>query len=165
MEPILGYFGSNLGRARMSFLDFVSQNIKSGHCAEFSSGDKGDARFLGPDDFMDMIYEKAEPEALQKPGIKAVIEAVEGLYGLSEGGLAEADRSFKMAEARSMAAWAVREMSDATLTELGLTLGRDVTSLSSSIARLLTRAKNDDELAERMQEVKKILHDFATLQA
>ena len=56
-------------------------------------------------------------------------------------------------------------MRDATLTELGRTLGRDVTSLSSSIGRLLTRAKNDRELAERMQEVKKILQEFARLQA
>ena len=104
-------------------------------------------------------------EALQKPGIKAVVEAVEELCGLNQGGLAAAGRSFKMAEARSMAVWAVREMSDTTITELGRTLGRDVTSLSSSITRLLARVKDDHELAGRMQALKKILHDFAILQA
>ncbi|WP_328759436.1 transposase [Geomonas azotofigens] len=164
-EPVLGYFGNNRQRAQLSFLDFVKQNIRSGHCEAFSRGDTADSRLLGPDEFIDMVVEKMGPEHLRKPCIADVIKAVESLYGLPEDGLVNADRSFKMAEARSMAAWAVREMSDDTLTDLGHILGRDVTSLSSSITRLTTKSKIDDDLAERMAQLKRNLSDFATLQA
>ncbi len=115
-KPVLGYFGTNMQRARLAFLDFVKQNMRDGHCDAFSSGDTADSRLLGADDFIDMVVEKMEPERLRKPTIVDVITAVEMLYGLPKGGLVNADRSFKMAEARSMAAWAVREMSDETLT-------------------------------------------------
>lgn len=44
-------------------------------------------RILGPDYFMDLIYEKAEPVALKKPGIKVVVAAVEEGYGALRGAL------------------------------------------------------------------------------
>ncbi|WP_136524330.1 transposase [Geomonas ferrireducens] len=165
MEPVLAYFGNNMQRARSAFLDFVNENIQNGHCDVFSHGDIADTRFLGPDDFVDKIHDNIEPEHMRKPAIPEIIEAVERLYGLTGGGLVNADRSFKMAEARSMVAWAVREMSDDTLTDLGHVFGRDVTTLSSSITRLTARSKSDHEIAERMKNLHKILVDFATLQA
>ncbi|WP_236015312.1 hypothetical protein [Geomonas anaerohicana] len=56
-------------------------------------------------------------------------------------------------------------MSDDTLTDLGHILGRDVTSLSSSIARLTAKSKGNADLAERMKQLKENLIDFATSQA
>ncbi|QWV93189.1 hypothetical protein KP004_18785 [Geomonas oryzisoli] len=109
-----------------------------------------------------MVVEKMGPEQLKKPCIADVLRAVERIYGLPEDGLVNADRSFKMAEAGSMAAWAVREMSDDTLTDLGHILGRDVTSLSSSIARLTDKSKGNADLAERMKQLKENLIDFET---
>ncbi len=114
---------------------------------------------------MDKVYENIEPEHMRKPAIPEIIDAVEHLYGLPDGGLVKADRSFKMAEARSMVAWAVREMSDDTLTNLGHVLGRDITTLSSSISRLTARSKFDHDLAERMRNLQITLVEFATLQA
>lgn len=165
IEPILSYFGDNPDRSRQLFLGFVEQELPGGHKDQFSCGDKSDGRLLGEDTFREMIYEKVEPEPSQKPGLQVIIEAVEKLYGLKPGGLATSDRSFKMSEARSMAAWAVREMSDASLTELGKTVNRDMTTLSSSIGRLLTRAKRDRELATRLEKLNGLIADFATLQA
>ena len=165
MEPILSYFGGNLSHSRKLFLGFVEQNLQNGHKDEFSGGEKSDSRLLGGDCFREMIYEKVEPEPSHKPGITVVLDAVEKLYGLQPGGLATSDRSFKMAEARSMAAWGVREMSAASLTELGKTLNRDMTTLSSSIGRLLTKAKRDRELATRLEQLRGLIADFATLQA
>jgi len=164
-EPILGHFSNDLQKARALFLHFVKEDMSSGHREEFSCGDKKDGRFLGEDDFKETIGNLVADEVLHKPGIEVVIKAVEATYGLAEGTLANSDGSFRMAEARSMAAWAVRELSDASLTDLAKTLHRDVTSLSSSIRRLLARAKTDRNVAARLEDLKVRLLNFATLQA
>jgi len=49
-----------------------------------------------------------------------------------------------------MLAWAVAEFSDATLTDLGTLLSRDVSTLSSAVRRLKVRALQDNRVAEAM---------------
>jgi len=109
---------------------------------------------LGEEEFLEAVLTKTGLEPAEKPGIDAVIEAVEAIYGMTKGSLAHSGRSFKSAEARSMAAWAVRGLSDTTLTQLGQMLDRDVTTLSSSIGRMLLRAKSDKEVAMRLDRLR-----------
>lgn len=136
-----------------------------GHVDEFSCGDVSDCRFLGPEEFKEVASKKAGVELLHKPDLLVVIKTVEDVYGLAAGELSGTDRSFRMAEARSMAAWAVRDFSSAKLTELGTLFGRDVTTMSSAASRLVAKAAKDGEVAMRLDQVKTILVNFATLQA
>jgi len=48
-----------------------------------------------------------------------------------------------LSSVRAMLAWAVAEFSDATLTDLGTLLSRDVSTLSSAVRRLKVRALQD----------------------
>lgn len=64
-----------------------------------------------------------------------------------------------------MAAWGILEFSDATLTELGREIGRDVTSLSSAVRRLVERSKKDSKTAERMNQLRDGFAKNASLQA
>jgi chromosomal replication initiation ATPase DnaA len=59
----------------------------------------------------------------------------------------------------------VSEHSDATLTELGQWLGRDVTTLSSAVRRLREKAKKSEYVVETQEQIMRRLDQFATLQA
>ena len=111
------------------------------------------------------IFFDAESEPVKKPEIDTIIEVVERLYHLKNGYLAVAGQGIRIARARSMAAWAVLELSDAALTDLAKKLGPDVTTLSSSVRRLLERSRKDDCLAKEMERLREIIDKFATLQA
>jgi chromosomal replication initiation ATPase DnaA len=55
---------------------------------------------------------------------------------------------------RSLAAWAVRELTDATLNDLGRRLTRDASTLSAAIRRFEVRVKNEPDLAEKVETLK-----------
>ncbi|MCK4623343.1 MAG: hypothetical protein KAT62_14160 [Desulfuromonadales bacterium] len=54
------------------------------------------------------------------------------------------------AEARALVAWGVLELSDTTLNELAVRLGRDASTLSSAVKRLDRRCYNEPELKEKI---------------
>lgn len=156
-EPVLGQFGKQTNKARKLYETFVHDRINEGHRKEFHYGEGNDSRFLAQDTFVETILRQTESETVNKPTLYAIIAAVEKLYELKEGEMARAGQGVRMSEARSMAAWAVLELSDATLTDLGGRIGRDVTSVSSSVRRFLQRAKMDEKLQERMRQLKSML--------
>jgi chromosomal replication initiation ATPase DnaA len=63
-------------------------------------------------------------------------------------------------EARSLSAWAVRELTDATLNDLAASLARDASTLSAVVRRFEVRCKNEPELAEKIARLKKELAVF-----
>jgi len=48
-------------------------------------------------------------------------------------------------------AWAVAELSDGTISEVGQLFGRDITTLSACIKRMTDKAQHDSEIAGRME--------------
>jgi hypothetical protein len=59
-------------------------------------------------------------------------------------------------KARSLAAWAaVRELTDATLSELAEKLKRDLLTLSATTRRFEVRLKNEPELARKVERLKR----------
>jgi chromosomal replication initiation ATPase DnaA len=86
-----------------------------------------------------------------------VIEAVTNIYGLREVDLRASDQKRYPLEARSLAAWAVRELTDATLNDLGRRLTRDASTLSAAIRRFEVRVKNEPDLAEKVETLKEKL--------
>ncbi|MBJ6725600.1 helix-turn-helix domain-containing protein, partial [Geomesophilobacter sediminis] len=99
------------------------------------------------------------------PDLQTIIETVEQICNLEAGELNAGGRDFRSGEARSLAAWAVLEMSNETLTDLGKKVGRDVSTLSSAVNRLLRRVKLDASLAEKLAGLKRALSEIETLQA
>jgi len=89
-----------------------------------------------------------------KPSLEAVIEAVTKIYGLREEDLRSSGQKRQPSEARSIAAWAVRELTDATLNDLAGKLARDASILSAAIRRVEVRVKNEPDLAEKLNTLK-----------
>ena len=59
-----------------------------------------------------------------------------------------------------LAVWAVREMSDSTLTELAKRVGRDASAMSAAAARFNKRMKQEDELSEKAEKLRKEVSIF-----
>lgn len=163
--PVLAQFASDLSEARRLFGAFVDERREEGRREEFHRGAGGDSRVLGADAFVETVLRQAESEPLKKPEIDVVMAALTGLFGLQADELAGAGQGGRISEARAMAAWAVQELSDGTLTELGRLLGRDVTSLSSAVRRLRERSRRDGQVAGKMDRLKGMIDKFASLQA
>jgi chromosomal replication initiation ATPase DnaA len=63
-----------------------------------------------------------------------------------------------------MAAWATQELSDGSLADLARRLGRDATTMSSAVRRLLQRSKKDERLVLEKERMKELVNKFAALQ-
>ena len=53
-----------------------------------------------------------------------------------------------------MAAWAVNELSDATLVELALCFGRDSSTMSAAVKKFDERLKKDVRIAEKVEQLR-----------
>lgn len=160
----LSQLSDDSARARRLFHALMNEQREKGHREDFHGGDC-DGRILGQDAFIETVLSKAGEVALTKPGIEVILTAVDTLYELGGRELSAAGQGRTISEARAMAAWAVRELSDATLTDLGSTFGRDLTSLSSAVRRLTTRARTDADLQQKMVRLRDLVDKFAGLQA
>ncbi|MRR33124.1 hypothetical protein EG829_00285 [bacterium] len=79
------------------------------------------------------------------------------MYGLTGEDIAAPGQKRLPSEARMMAAWAVREFSNATLTELAQKVGRDASAMSAAAARFDTRRKQEEELSSKIERLQKEL--------
>jgi REP-associated tyrosine transposase len=164
-ETVLSQFSGNTVKARLLFQEFVGARSDEGHRADFHGAGGFDPRVFGEDRFVDEVLYKAGAQPQKKADIDAVLTAVERLYGIKAEELSKPGQDRRLSEARYLAAWGVKEMTSATLTELSRKIGRDVTSLSSGEKRLQMRAKSDPELAMRMVDFRGLTEELAKLQS
>jgi chromosomal replication initiation ATPase DnaA len=145
-------------------VEFVAERTKDGHQEEFYGKGSMDSRVMGEDQFVENVLEKAESIPVRKPGIEEVLQVVKKIYDLQEEEIAAPGQKRLQSEARSMAAWAVQELTDEPLTKLAVRLGRDPSSLSAAIRRFELRRNSELECEEKVAKVRQELQ-VAVLQA
>ena len=106
---------------------------------------------MGEDRFVKNVLIRTEALPVLKPGIDAVLEAIKKLYDLHDEALLSPSQERRLSEARSLATWAVQELTEVPLTELAGRVGREASSLSAAIRRFELRKKNDSECEEKLQ--------------
>lgn len=124
-----------------------------------------DSRVYGEDEFLGRALQQAEQELWQRPDLKHVLQVVREQFRVGDEELRKAGQGVHISEIRALLAWAVLELSDASLKELGQWLGRDTTSLSSAVKRLEEKAKKVPEVSVKMLLLRELLSKFATSQA
>jgi hypothetical protein len=154
-DLILGRFSKDRARARRELDEFVAGKSSEGHRAEFHGETSQDSRFIGDDCFVDDILHRRQMRPLRKPGLEAILAAARGLYKLTEEEMSAPGQKWQPSEARMLAAWAVREMSDSTLAKLAEKLGRDASAMSAAATRFDTRMKLDAELSAKAESLRK----------
>lgn len=148
-----------------TFCEFTQGEKDDGHRPEFHGTGLCDDRIFGEDNFIDVVLRNTEDRPPARPSLNIVLDVVSTLYDLDKRGLKAPGPGARISEARAMAAWGVLELSDATLTELGREISRDVTSLSSAVRRLVERSKKDSKTAEKMDQLRNTFTENASLQA
>ena len=156
-DAVLGPFSSQLGRARTRFAQFVSDRLEQGHREDFYGKGSLDGRIIGEDRFIAEVLQQAAPLAEGRPDLEAVLMAVSALSGLAEEDLRAAGQNRLCSEARSLAAWAVLELTDATLSDLAVRVGRDLSTLSAGVRRLEARRLAEPAVAERRNALRQML--------
>jgi len=164
-DQVLTMFGGRRDKAVRLFSLFVGERMGDGHKEEFHRGSGSDSRLLGEERFIDEVMEKALIRRETKPTVGEVLEIVKMNCNIDDETLCSRQRSGPIAEARTLAAWAVSEFSDGTISEVGRLFGRDVSTLSACIKRMSEKARKDSRIARRMELVKQILENKATQQA
>jgi putative transposase len=152
---VLSQFAGEIDSARRSYRRFVSEGLGQ-EDDEDLTGVRG-GRILGDDVFIEEVLRKTEQEHTTSVTVDDVLRAVCTAYGVDEETLASGGKERRMAEARGVAAWAVRELSDGTLSELTQRLGRDLSTLSVAATRIGRRLTTDSGLEDRILDFKNLL--------
>jgi putative transposase len=163
-EPVLSQFSTRLQRARELFQEYVETSAIEGHRPEFHGKNTADGRVLGDDTFVDEVF-RNEPEKPVAVTINNGLDAVCEVYGVTLEEMRSPSKGLRVSEGRALAAWVVLNICDGTLTELGRTVGRDVTTLSSAVRRLVSRSKKDVAVAARMDSIREAAIEIARLQS
>lgn len=153
-EYVLNMYSTLVSDARRQFSQFVTDRINDGHRDDFHGKGNIDSRIMGEEHFAESVHVKHEPDMLRKPTLDDIVTAVLKIYTMQENELAASGRKRLNSEARGMVAWAVLELSDATLTELSRRLNRDVSTLSIASRRFELNRQNDPICKERFALLK-----------
>lgn len=160
-EFVLGCMGQSASDARRKFCEFVVEGIADGHRPEFHSGIEADGRLLGDDNFAGKVLDEAERSSRRMVPVDKFLEVVCAHYGMASlQELAGCNR--KASVARGVAARLAMESKLWTLTELAGKMHRDVSTLSSAAERIRVREKREQQIAEQVTELSRLI---AQLQA
>jgi hypothetical protein len=156
-EQVLSMFCTRCRQAVKLFALFVGERVGGGRNKEFHQGGAFDSRLLGEERFVDDALEKAQLRREQKPTVREVLETIKTICNIDDETLCSRQRGRAITEARTLAAWAVAEFSDDTISEVGRIFGRDISTLSACIKRMTDKARYDSVVAGRMELIKETL--------
>ena len=155
MDVVLEQFSKSSGKARTAYEAFVLDGLGEEQQPEFSGGGE-DSRLLGDDSFADKCL-SWRGDMARHLTLQEIIDKVCNAYVIDEAGLKTSSQQRVASEARAVVGWLAREMGCATFTAVGKFVNRDVGSISSSVRRLSKRMQEEQELADRVRSVKRIL--------
>lgn len=112
------------------------------------------------------LIEAVVPRMSRTPKVTPVEEIqqrVSESFGISRAELVGTTRATTPVRARQMAIYLTRELTDLSLPQIGrLYGGRDHSTVLSSIRRAETLCKDDDDLANRLAELRAAIHSTST---
>ena len=132
--------------------------VGQGHNKSFHGERNIDKRLLGDEYFVLDILEETEAFLPQKPGLEAVIDAIESVIGRDARHLlTSAGREARSFEAKALAVWATIEFSSATLTELGRYCNRDQSTMSCAARRIEELQALKPDIKEKIEQLRAAL--------
>ena len=152
--PVLSQISDNVGRASRIFASYVAGKRGEGRKGEFHGEKSLDYRLFGDDRFVEDILDRPEAVLEKKPDVATVVDTVVRICGTSHEQLSVHGQVRTASEARALAAWATRELSDGTLAELATILKRSPSSLTCAATRLEARLETNEGLAKKVDELR-----------
>ena len=159
-SPVLSLLSTNTATARSMFSALVAERIAEGRRVEFHGEKTPDSRVFGEDRFVEEVLTQAGSRPERRPDMATVLDSVLRMYGMAAAQLAARGQKRLAAEARGLAAWAVRELSAGTIAELAAVLKRDPSTLTCAAARVENRLIRDAILAEKVRHLRREVQVF-----
>lgn len=147
-QEILGRFSQDENRAQELYANFVEQGMGEKRRKDFHHGSHL-GQILGPDHFADIALKTSDAGITQPKSIEEILTVVCEAYGVELKLMYEPGNGRPCSELRAMAALIIQESEAITITSLSKELGRDLSALSKSAARLRMRMRKDESLQEK----------------
>lgn len=152
-ELALSHFGRSSATARSGYRNFVLDGFGEGHRPEFHGKGEVDSRLLGDDTFLEKCL-AGTGEMPHHLDLQDIVTKVCSAYGIDESALIAPSQDRVSSEARAVIGLLARDLSCATLSEVGRYVNRDVGSISSSVRRLSDRMVQAPQLADCVRSLK-----------
>jgi len=160
-DYVLGHFADDVALARERYVTFVHGGVADGHRQEFHQGN-GDSRLLGDDRFMEAALAHLPICNIPAPRLDEIIACVCQQYQVEKNDLVAKGRTRRMAEARAVTGWLAIELTSATLSDVAMTYGRDIATLSGALRKVRERAQKESEFSVYLDNLRKaVLHATA----
>lgn len=154
-DHVLVHFSQNRHCAIQQYQDFFKQEpatfdeLQANVFKEsLKCGILGDSLYVE-----EMLQQTGHLEMIH-PSIDEIISLVCEYYGMMKEDFLKSRKRGKPSEARAVTAWLTRESNNATITDFSKICGRGIPALSQAATRLENQARNDTELADRMDVLK-----------
>ena len=152
-DRVLSLLAPGEADARAAYRAFVAEGMGEGRRSEFHSGNGGGGRLLGDGDFIERALAAAGAMPDKPPSLDAIMRAVAAECGVGMGEMAGPSRARHLSRARGLVCRLARDTGAAPLSALAARFDRDPTSLSRVLDYLDRQAKQDPDLAKRIERL------------
>lgn len=155
VNSVLSQFSQSISEAILCYKQFVEEGKEEGHRKDFHQGIRGIkcGEVFGDDHFVEDVFDHIGKTQPLKIDINMIIEEVCRIYQLEKKELMATGKGRLASEARAITAWVVRELPEKSLTELSQWFKRDISTLSISIERMISRTQTNIELRDRLNKI------------
>ena len=157
VEPVLGQFSGNKGRAVRAYEQYVLDHMGDGHRGEFYKVE--DQRFLGSEGFSDRIQRGAREkvEHIYDNSLGDMVGGVEMRFGMPASVIRGMSRNRIGALGRSIVGYVGRKLAGYPLSSIADYFRRDPVSLCQGIAKVEMRMREEDGFREKLMGLEKNL--------
>jgi len=161
---VYSQFCRDLATARECYARFVADGSQESHRKDFHHG-AAERGILGNDDFVEKALKHANPVSGARIDLESIVSLVCAARKMDLDQVRATDRGRAGAQARALIAYLALEARAATLTQVGTVFNRDISTLSTAVARLRERMKHDAELGAETKRLLSLLAIKKTIKA
>jgi putative transposase len=152
---VYSQLAQDMTTAKERYARFVADGLQEGHREDFHRGiAKG---ILGDDHFIENALRQANRESRGPIHLESIISLACAARKMDLDQISGTGRGRAGAEARALIAYLALESRAATLTQVGVFVNRDISTLSAAVTKLRERMKRDPELAAETNRLLKLL--------
>ncbi len=155
---VLGVLGGRLPTARRRYATFVREGMEEGRRSEFHRGGEQPG-VLGDAELLERVHLQRVKPVRVAPSLDRVIEVVCSAEETSEEALRRPGQERGRARARALVALLAQEEKAETTTDVAARFGRDVTTLSRSVAKLRQCLRKEEALAQKVSTLRRALQN------
>ncbi len=125
--------------------------------AEALNWEKGSGQFLGDDAFIERVLHESEEPSRTTRSVDDIVRVVCERCRVEEDDISASGNDRRLAAIRRIAAWAVREHGNESITVLAKRLNRDLSTLSRGATMVAATAKEDPALLRQLSDIREAL--------